>query len=49
MTFLGPCEGPNAIALTVYPSDIADELQIEYDRAVRLIEGLVTDGQVARV
>ena len=34
---------------TVYPSDVADDLRIEYDRAVRLIEELETDGQVARV
>jgi len=34
---------------TVYPSDVADELRIEYARAVRLIEELETDGQIARV
>ena len=34
---------------TVYPSDVADDLRIEYDRAVRVIEELETDGQVARV
>jgi hypothetical protein len=34
---------------TIYPSDVADDLRIEYIRAVRLIEELETDGQVARV
>jgi hypothetical protein len=33
----------------VYASDIADELHFEYDRALRLIEELETDGKIARV
>jgi hypothetical protein len=34
---------------TVYPSDVAEELPIDYDRAVKLIGELERDGQVARV
>jgi hypothetical protein len=33
----------------VYPSDIADELRLDYDRARRLISELEADGQIARV
>jgi DNA-binding MarR family transcriptional regulator len=34
---------------TVYPSDVADELNLDYDSAVRLIGELEQDGSVARI
>jgi transcriptional regulator with AAA-type ATPase domain len=33
---------------TVYPSDVAEELRLEYSRTVRLINELESNGQVAR-
>jgi hypothetical protein len=33
---------------TVYPSEIADELHLDYDRALRLIGELESDGQVTK-
>jgi hypothetical protein len=34
--------------LTIYPSDIAAELQIGYDRVLRLIKELENDGKISR-
>lgn len=34
---------------TVYPSDVADELKIDYERVLQLITELEADGKVARV
>lgn len=34
---------------TVYPSDVADALNLDYDNVVRLIGELERDGRVARV
>ena len=34
---------------TVYPSDIADDIGIDYERTIKLIQRLEDDGQVARI
>jgi Mg2+ and Co2+ transporter CorA len=34
---------------TIYPSDIADELQMDYDRIVRLVRDLENDGKIAKI
>jgi hypothetical protein len=34
---------------TVYPSDVAEDLDLDYDRTIRLIGELESDGRVARV
>nr|WP_294514164.1 hypothetical protein [uncultured Rhodopila sp.] len=34
---------------TIYPSDVADELRIDYDRASHLIAELEADGKIAKV
>jgi hypothetical protein len=33
---------------TVYPSDVADEIRLDYDRVLRLITELESDGKITR-